>query len=201
MDCSNRYARFSRRLVLASLAICLGMTSACERQLPGSESHVGGRRYDNSGYNSQYQPLFVDEAHIINTATAVRLYTPAPGTRERAEMMDSVRNLTRDDFGTTPIFVVTNLRADGVWAFAQLLPQHSDGTNIKRETTPIFQRHSGQSPLDGLRVDVIWQQTNGRWHVYAHRIGSSHAWWLGYCSEGPRQVIPGCTSTDVSRPR
>lgn len=160
--------------------------AACAEREVGGQDAVSGALY-----RSQSRPLF-NTSDAPPPASDRGVYTPATGTRERSELMDAVRVATREDFGTLVVFRVFNLRADGEWAFAQLSPQHPDGQSLDPAITPLYRDRAVPRPSSALQVDVIWRRDNDRWQVHAHRIGSTDAWWLRHCGDGPGQVIPGC---------
>ena len=138
-------------------------------------------------YNTQTRPLVEEPA----PRTKSGVYTPRPGSAERTELMNAIREATRNDLGTPAVFIVHNLRSNGQWAFGQLDPQHPNGSPIRLESTPFYRANSG-FPLDGLRIDVIWRKQGHRWQVYAHEIGATDVWYGGYCDRVPSPVIPGC---------
>lgn len=141
------------------------------------------------GHRSQSTPVYASGGQ--SEKSGARAYTPPSGSRERRELMDVIRLRTRQDLGTHAVFVVRNLRSDGQWAFAQLEPQHPDGSPIRPHTTPAY-RDSPSKLSNNISIDAIWVKLNGSWNVYAYQIGARDVWWLAHCDAGAASVLPGC---------
>lgn len=122
------------------------------------------------------------------------VYTPPPGSPERVDLMNALRNAVRNDIGGDPVFVVRDLRSNGEWAFGILEPTWSDGRRIVKEHTPLYRNSSDRAGLDGLRTEAIWRKERGRWQVQAHNIGATDVWWGEYCESLPHGLLPGCLS-------
>lgn len=138
-------------------------------------------------YHSQGRPLYDSQ----NGSYEAAFYSPPSGSRERKDLMDAIRLRTRAELGTHAVFVVRNLRSNGQWAFAQLEPQHPDGSPINPHTTPAHQ-HNPAKLANGIAIDAIWIRRNGNWQVYDHQIGARDVWWLAHCDVGAAAVLPGC---------
>lgn len=139
---------------------------------------------------SQQMPLLT-QVPRSEKPRQVDIYTPPAGSAERVELMNALRNAVRSELGGEAIFVVDELRSDGQWAFGILEPQWRDGSTIRKERTPIYQRNP-DFPLDGLRTEAIWRKDGNRWRIYQHSIGATDVWWLEYCDRVPRKVLRGC---------
>lgn len=120
-----------------------------------------------------------------------RLHTPRPGSPDRVALMDSLREVVRPAIGGEIVFVVRELRTDGVWAFAVLEPTRPDGRPISVRDTPLYRR-SHPDLLDGLRTEAIWRRDSEGWRVQAHAIGATDVWWTDHCGRVPRGVLTGC---------
>lgn len=120
-----------------------------------------------------------------------RLHTPTYGSPDRVALMDSLREVVRPAIGGEIVFVVRELRTDGVWAFAVVEPTRPDGRPIPVHDTPIYRR-SDPDLLDGLRTEAIWRRDRGVWRVQAHAVGAADVWWTDHCGRVPRGVLTGC---------
>gem|GEM_PF-2494353 len=190
----------SRGCALVMTLACLSILGACERapeptpttaQTLSPQGHTTRTPIRENGlYRSQNTSPFSVTTDRSDKTPGV--YTPQPASKERRELMDAVRNATREELGTHAVFVAHNLRSNGRWAFAQLDPQRPDGSTIQPAQTPVHQR-AGTTQLDGLRIDVIWKKQSSRWQIHAYRIGATDVWWLSHCTEGYPELLPGCS--------
>ena len=64
------------------------------------------------------------------TAFAQSARTPAPGSEERAAIMDALRVLAEKEFKQSVIFKVDRLRVAGDWAYARVSPTRPNGDEI-----------------------------------------------------------------------
>jgi hypothetical protein len=64
------------------------------------------------------------------TALAQSARTPAPGTEERAAIMDALRGPAEKELKQRVIFKVDTLRVAGDWAYARVSPTRPNGEEI-----------------------------------------------------------------------
>ena len=64
------------------------------------------------------------------TAFAQSARTPAPGSEERAAIMDALRVLAEKELKQSVIFKVERLRVAGDWAYARVSPTRPNGDEI-----------------------------------------------------------------------
>ncbi len=122
----------------------------------------------------------------ISHAHAQALHSPAPGSSERRAILDAVRPVVIAQVGPPVEFVVNDIRVVGGYAFVVVEPQRPGGGRIDYS-------HLDDGLMDGLRTEAILVNRNGRWLVAPHRTGATDVWYLGYCGDYPRGLIPGCS--------
>lgn len=118
-------------------------------------------------------------------AHAQALHSPAPGSSERRAILDAVRPVVVAQVGPPVEFVVNDIRVVGRYAFVVVEPQRPGGGRIDYS-------HLDDGLMDGLRTEAILVNRSGRWLVAHHATGATDVWYLGYCGDYPRGLIPGC---------
>lgn len=104
--------------------------------------------------------LLGSAAFALNAA-AQKVYTPKPGSSERAELMDAIRVPAKKDLGRDVIFVVNTLRVAGDWAYARVTPQRPDGGKIDFSRTRYRQQvEDGDFDPQG---ETLLRRRNGQW--------------------------------------
>lgn len=116
---------------------------------------------------------------------AQALHSPAPGSSERRAILDAVRPVVVAQVGPPVEFVVNDIRVVGLFAFVVVEPQRPGGGSIDYS-------HLDDGLMDGLRTEAILVNRNGRWLVAHHGTGATDVWYLGFCGDYPRGLIPGC---------
>lgn len=139
------------------------------------------------------QPQLLSGERMSEKPRQATIYTPPAGSPERVDLMNALRSQVRGELGGEAIFLVSELRSNGEWAFGNLDPQWRDGRTIDPRKTPLYQQNPG-FPFDGLGIQAIWKKERGRWQVFAHAIGATDVWWGEYCDRVPHAVLGGvCT--------
>ena len=83
------------------------------------------------------------------------------------------------------VFVVTTLRLERDWAFAQVEPQRPGGRKI--DGRAYFPRE--WEYMDGLTTTAILRKSGGRWRTLVMKIGALDAW---YCGHFPAEQFDPC---------
>lgn len=97
---------------------------------------------------------------------SLEVHTPTRASPERAALMDALRVVVEPKLGSDVVFVVTDLKVKGDWAFGVLEPTHRDGSAIALEATPMVRNDGGNEDMfDGLRTEAIWRLADGHWRV------------------------------------
>lgn len=120
------------------------------------------------------------------------IYTPVPGSPERAQLMDALRSAVEPELGRDVLFRITELKITGDWAFGVLEPVRRTGAAIDIDATPLARDAGGAEHLDGLRTETIWRRTPVGWKVEAHGIGATDVWYEVYCETAPPGLITVC---------
>jgi hypothetical protein len=118
---------------------------------------------------------------LVIAMLALTMSATAPN--ERKAVLDTLRPAIEAKLGPNVEFVVQVLRVERGWAFVMADPQRRGGKPI--DGNRYFDDFDN---MDGLRVDAVLQQRNGRWRVVEHAIGATDVW---YCDVGPRALKRG----------
>jgi len=78
--------------------------------------------------------------HQIET----KAYTPKPGSSERKEIMDALRQQVREMSGLEVVFVVSYLKVKNGWAWAETMPQSADGKNHYESVNGLLKKVNGK---------------------------------------------------------
>lgn len=104
--------------------------------------------------------------------------TPSPGTPERAAIMDAARIPVAHALGQHVIFVVSELRIGGEWAYLQAIPHQPDGRPLDWRTTP-FARDWALDMMSDV-VMVLLRREAGVWIAIEHVIGPTDVHWVSW---------------------
>jgi hypothetical protein len=95
-------------------------------------------------------PLLVAcAAGIVPTASAAgerqtpSYHEPAPGTAERREILDALRDEIRRQLGLHVTFMVVHLKVEDGWAWAHTRPQSPDGLNHYEDVSALLHLEHG----------------------------------------------------------
>lgn len=103
-------------------------------------------------------------------------YTPANGSAERKAIMDSLREPVMKELGQRVIFVVSDLKVCGNWAFVAVEPKRSNEPPVDWS-----RRVYGDAVADdmcGGFVHALLVKKGGRWHVREHVICATNVPWV-----------------------
>lgn len=109
--------------------------------------------------------------YVSINAFAQSAHTPAPGSAERASIMDALREPAQKDFGRTVIFKVDRLRVVGDWAFARVAPALPDGGAIDYSRT----KYRTQVELGAFdpQGEALLRREGDEWKVLEWRFGAT----------------------------
>jgi len=105
------------------------------------------------------------------------LYQPAPGTPERAAIMDAARVPIGVAIGLPVIFVVSVLNSDARFAYLQATPHNPDGTPINWNATRMA-RDWEQGVMSDTAM-VLLEHRNRNWVVLDWVMGPTDVYWIG----------------------
>lgn len=114
----------------------------------------------------------ISMALVLTASAAFSFEEPAPGSPERAGILDAVRPSVEAALRGPVEFVVTSMRKDGDWAFAILEPQRPDGAKID-----VLQTGYAEDAdfMDGLTTYALTQYKYDRWNLIAIVVGPTDA--------------------------
>ncbi|MFM6854521.1 MAG: hypothetical protein ACKOUM_10630, partial [Sphingopyxis sp.] len=98
---------------------------------------------------------------------------PARGTAQRTAILDALRPRVEQELGRPVEFVVTCLRVNNGWAFANVQPRQRGGRAIDPRILRDWRER------DGLTTTALLRFRNGRWVVQDHAIGATDVWYDG----------------------
>lgn len=114
--------------------------------LAGKTATVEGRWSDTNTFEAYKVSL---DPTVSHTQTAPvqssPTYTPAPGSNDRKQLMNALRNKYRPNV----VFVIKHLKVSGDWAWATVTPQSSDGKEYYEDQSALFRREGTQWVLKG----------------------------------------------------
>ncbi len=113
-------------------------------------------------------------------ALAQSTHTPAPGTPERAAIMDALRVPAKKDLGMAVIFKVDRLRVAGDWAYARVAPTKPNGDAIDFSKTKF--REQMQAEMFEPLGEALLRREGDEWKVLEWVFGgtdSQSASWSG----------------------
>ena len=117
-------------------------------------------------------------APLLVTAEPVR--TPAPGTTERAAIMNGLRPLIENDMGKPIEFVVGSIKVADGFAFIRVTPQRPGGGAIAiRET--IYSADAEM--MGGLVTYALLQQRGSAWSVLSYVVGPTDVAWTPWADQ------------------
>ena len=104
-------------------------------------------------------------------ALAQSVRTPAPGSAERAAIMDALRAPAKKDFGRTVIFKVERLRVAGDWAYARVSPTLPDGGEIDYSKTKY--RDQVEAGAFDPQGEALLRREDDEWKVLEWAFGGT----------------------------
>lgn len=131
-------------------------------------------------------------AFIANMAIAGdKVVSPAQGTPERKAILDALRPKLEAELKASLVFVVSDIRASGEWAFVMAQPQRKDGKKLDGQK--IYGEH--WEHMDGFKLTAVLRKKANQWTLLEHYVGSTDVWWQTYCEQKSaitRQVMGVC---------
>ena len=112
---------------------------------------------------------------------------PAPGSAQRAAIMDALRPTIERKLAGPVEFVVKRVAVQDGWALVIADPQRPGGGKINPR------RHFPNEVIefmDGLTVNGILRFSGESWTLVDHAIGPTDVWYCGV--EGPPKSLTGC---------
>ena len=105
--------------------------------------------------------------------------TPKPGSQERKDILDAVRDPLEDVLQREIIFRVTHLKVKDGWAFLRATPRTKDDKPIDYKGTR-FENEA--SWMDESLVAVL-RYKRKRWYVVTKAVFTTDVWWAGIHEE------------------
>lgn len=108
---------------------------------------------------------------VCTSAFAQNAHTPAPGSAQRAAIMEALRAPAKKDLGRTVVFKVDRLRVAGDWAFARVVPTLSDGSEIDYSKSR-FKKRMELGAFDP-QGEALLRMKGGEWKVVEWVFGAT----------------------------
>jgi hypothetical protein len=133
---------------------------------------------------------------LLSTGANVsaQVYSPTRSDPERKAILDAIRPHAERDLGPPVEFVIYELNVSGAFAFMSGNAQRQGGKAINPRTTPYAKRY-GLDELemwDCCHVEAVLQKSGNGWRVLETHVGSSDAWFAGWCDRVPKRLISIC---------
>lgn len=119
-----------------------------------------------------FLPIFVFGADV---------YTPRPGTPERAAIMDAVRAAVAPELKKPVKFLVATLKVQGDWAFLIATPQQPNGRPFDYSGT-IYETQINEGAFDDA-IDALLRRRDGHWSVVTFVIGATDVAWESWATD------------------
>jgi hypothetical protein len=155
---------------------------APERDRPAAESPQGGSAQAPADKPVDKRRDAAEQAQARSGASATA--QPAPGSSQRAAIMDALRPAIERDLSAEVEFVVQRVSVENGWALVIADPQRPGGGAIPPPASYAEEEH------DGLTVNAILRFSGGGWTLVDHAIGPTDVWYCGV--EGPPRSLTGC---------
>ena len=126
---------------------------------------------------------------LYAVALAIGPLPPPPAATisasDRKAILTELRVPLEKRLGKRVVFVVTTLRVERDWVFAQVEPQRPGGREINGR---VYFQHDWEY-MDGLTTTAILRKRGTRWRILAMKIGALDAW---YCGHFPAEQFDPC---------
>ncbi len=119
---------------------------------------------------------------------AEKAHTPKPGSKERTDVLNAIRDPLEDALKQPIIFRVTHLKVQDGWAFLIGTPRTKDDKPIDYTKT----RYKWEAEeMDEILV-ALMRYKRGRWYVVTHGLFSTDVWWIGLDKnyKAPSAIFP-----------
>lgn len=114
-------------------------------------------------------------------ALGTDVYTPRPGTPERAAIMESVRAAVAPQLRSPVKFLVAKLKVQDDWAFLIATPQQPDGRPFDYSGT-IYETQITDGAFDDA-IDALLRRRDGHWSVVTFVIGATDVAWESWSTD------------------
>lgn len=122
------------------------------------------------------------------SAVGQNVYEPQRGSAERKAILDTIRVPVESDMKQKIVFVTSEFRVQGTWAFVGGTLQSPDGGQPDLRGTAWAE----ESDFFENNFFALVRKTGSRWRVTTHAIGCTDVcyadWWRRY--RAPKAVFP-----------
>ncbi len=117
-------------------------------------------------------------------------YTPANGSAERKAIMDALREPVMKALGQRVIFVVSDLKVCGSWAFIAAEPKRPNGQPV--DWSRGVYADAVADDMCGGFVHALLVKKGGRWRVREHVICATDVPWVTWSNDfsAPPALFP-----------
>jgi hypothetical protein len=119
---------------------------------------------------------------------AEKPHTPKPGSKERTDILNAIRDPLEDALHQEIIFRVEHLKVQDGWAFLIGTPRTKADKAIDYKKTR-FKWEAEE--MDEILV-ALMRFKRGRWYVVTHGLFSTDVWWIGLDKDykAPSAIFP-----------
>jgi len=120
-------------------------------------------------------------ASAMTATHAQDVTTPAAGSAERKQLLDTARGPLEKKLGQPIKFVVKSLKASGDWAFLYAAMQGSDGHPVNYVGTSFEQ--ASEAGVMSKNYAALLQRSGATWGLRAEAIGPTDVAWTNWAQD------------------
>ena len=126
---------------------------------------------------------------IAVTAASAQMYTPPPGSGERARILDSVRTPLAPLFVAPVRLKVDIFNVDGDWAFILAQVEDPDGA-VAHYRNPVYVEAVAAGGMSNVVATLLRLEAQG-WQIVAQSVGPTDVSWATWADEyaAPRGIF------------
>lgn len=117
-------------------------------------------------------------AFLANEAAAQRWTEPPRGSAERRALLDALRPMAEEIFGSPVEFMVDTMRVSGDVAFVSVDAQRPGGGRIDVRRTPGWAQGYFMEDAYHIGGQALMRRQGGRWQVADYAFGATDVWWI-----------------------
>jgi hypothetical protein len=134
--------------------------------------------------------VFVTFVLLSKNLFSQAVYTPKIGSKERIEILDTVRKPVQKDLKQEVKFIPSTFRVNDKWGFIFGQMQQKDSKNIDK--TKFLEGRERGDLWDNMFVALL-QKKNGLWEIVKYQTGCTDVCWEDWSNKfnAPKMIIFG----------